>query len=101
MPRNPKLMKFALLAAACGFCLLSNARAQVIVNLDLGNSTLATNATGFTKLSTTAGNYAVKNGTYYLWTNVANSGLNLNMTNVAPYGGNGALDADGFYTLSR
>ena len=93
-------MKYAFIAAVCGLCLLTSAQAQVIVNLDLGNNAVATNATGFTKLSTTSGNYAYNSGSYYLWTNVANSGLNLTMTNIAPYGGNGALDADGFYNIS-
>jgi len=93
-------MKYAFIAAVCGLCMLTSAHAQVIVNLDLGNNAVATNATGFTKLSTTSGNYAYNSGSYYLWTNVANSGLNLTMTNIAPYGGNGALDADGFYNVS-
>jgi hypothetical protein len=91
-------MKRALVGAVCTLGLLSSAHGQAIINLDLGNNALATNAAGFTKLSTTSGNYAYNNGTYYLWTNVANSGLNLTMTNIAPYGGTGALDADGFYS---
>ena len=84
----------------CGLGLLFSAHGQSIVNLDLGNNAVATNAAGFTKLSTASGNYAYNNGNFYLWTNVANSGLNLTMTNIAPYGGNGGLDADGFYNIS-
>jgi hypothetical protein len=93
-------MKRIFIGAACGLCLWSNAYGQTIVNLDLGNNALATNAPNFTKLSTTSGNYAANNGSFYLWTNVVNSGLSLTMTNVAPYGGAGALDADGFYNIS-
>jgi hypothetical protein len=92
------IMKRAVIAAVCGLGFWFSAHAQVIVNLDLGNNAVATNAPNFTKLSTTA--YAVKNGSYYLWTNVVNSGLALTMTNIAPYGGAGALDADGFYNQS-
>ena len=97
---SAKIMKRALIGAVCSLGLLSSAHGQAIINLDLGNNALATNAAGFTKLSTTSGNYAYNNGSYYLWTNVANSGLNLTMTNIAPYGGTGALDADGFYNMS-
>jgi hypothetical protein len=92
-------MKRALFAAVCGLCLLSKARAQTVINLDLGNNAVATNAVGFTKLGIGSG-YAVKIGSYYLWTNVANSGLNLTMTNIAAFGGAGALDADGLYNVS-
>jgi hypothetical protein len=97
---SAKTMKHAFIAAVCGLSLLSNARAQAIINLDLGNNALASNGAGFTKLGTASGSYAVKNGSFYLWTNVANSGLSLTMTNVAAYGGAGTLDADGFYNLS-
>ena len=97
---SAKIVKRALIGAVCSLGLLSGAYGQAIINLDLGNNALATNAAGFTKLSTTSGSYAHNNGSYYLWTNVANSGLNLTMTNVAPYGGTGALDADGFYNIS-
>jgi len=97
---SAKIVKRALIGAVCGLGLLSGAYGQAIINLDLGNNALATNAAGFTKLSTTSGSYAYNNGSYYLWTNIANSGLNLTMTNVAPYGGTGALDADGFYNIS-
>src|SRR5215469_14095175 len=93
-------MKRAVIAVVCGLGFLLGAHAQVIVNLDLGNNAVATNAAGFTKLGTASGNYAVKNGSYYLWTNVANSGLDMTMTNIAPFGGAGALDADGFYNQS-
>ncbi|MGH7994106.1 MAG: immunoglobulin-like domain-containing protein, partial [Limisphaerales bacterium] len=68
--------------------------------MDLGNNNLATNGAGFTKLGIGTGGYAYKNGSFYLWTNVANSGLSLTMTNVAAFGGNGALDADGLYNIS-
>jgi hypothetical protein len=87
------------MGAACALGLLSSAQAQSVVNLDLGNNALASNGAGFTKLETSSG-YASKNGSYYLWTNIANSGLNLTMTNIAEYGGNGTLDADGFYNVS-
>jgi hypothetical protein len=97
---SAKTLKHALLGAVCGLRLLSSAHAQAIVNLDLGNNALASNGAGFTKLAITSGNYAVKNGSFYLWTNVANSGLNLTMTNIAAFGGAGALDADGFYNVS-
>jgi len=93
-------MNRILIVAVCGLGLLFGAHGQTIINLDLGNNALATNAAGFTKLSTTSGNYAYNSGNYYLWTNVANSGLSLTMTNIAPYGGTGALDADGFYNIS-
>jgi Domain of unknown function (DUF5011) len=93
-------MKHALIAAICGLGLLSSAHAQAIINLDLGNNALATNGAGFTKFGIASGSYAVKNGSFYLWTNVANSGLNLTMTNIAAYGGAGALDADGLYNVS-
>ena len=93
-------MKCIFIGAVCSLGLLSSVYGQTIVNLDLGNSALATNAAGFTKLSTSSGNYAANNGSFYLWTNIANSGLNLTMTNIAPYGGAGALDADGFYNIS-
>ena len=93
-------MKRALVGAVCSLCLFSSAPAQVIINLDLGNNALASNGACFTKLGIASGNYAVKNGSFYLWTNVANSGLNLSMTNIAAYGGAGTLDADGFYNVS-
>ena len=35
-----------------------------------------------------------------MWTNVANSGLSLTMTNIAEFGGTGTLDADGFYNIA-
>ncbi len=98
--QSAKIMKHALVGAVCGLRLLSSAHAQVIVNLDLGNNALASNGAGFTKLGTASGDYAVNNGSYYLWTNVANSGLSIIMTNIAEYGGNGTLDADGFYNIS-
>src|SRR5579859_2649379 len=98
--QTAKIIKYALIAAFCGVCLLSSAHAQAIVNLDLGNNNLATNAAGFTKLGIGTGGYAYKNGSFYLWTNIANSGLSLTMTNVAAFGGNGALDADGLYNIS-
>ena len=68
--------------------------------MDLGNNALASNGAGFTKLGTASGDYAVNNGSYYLWTNVANSGLSIIMTNIAEYGSTGTLDADGFYNIS-
>ncbi|HVM48482.1 MAG TPA: immunoglobulin-like domain-containing protein [Candidatus Acidoferrum sp.] len=88
-----------MLLAICSLGLLPGAHAQVIANLDLGNNALASNGAGFTKLGTSSG-YAAKNGSFCLWTNVANSGLNLAMTNIAEYGGAGLLDADGFYNVS-
>src|ERR1035438_1924689 len=93
-------MKRALIGAVCSLCLLSGVHAQVIINLDLGNNALASNGAGFTKLGIASGNCAYKNGSFYLWTNVANSGLNLSMTNIAAYGGAGTLDADGLYNIS-
>lgn len=100
-PTRPALerLKRSLLGTACALSLLSTAHSQIIVNLDLGNNALASNAAGFTKVGTGSG-YAVKNGTYYLWTNIANSGLNLTITNVAEYGGTGTLNADGFYNMA-
>ena len=79
---------------------MSSAYGQAIINLDLGNNALASNGAAFTKLGITSGNYAVNNGSFYLWTNVANSGLSLTMTNIAEYGGTGTLDADGFYNTA-
>jgi hypothetical protein len=93
-------MKRAVFGAVCGMGLLSIAHGQAIINLDLGNNALASNAAGFTKLGTASGNYALRNGSYYLWTNVANSGLSLTMTNIAAFGGAGTLDADGLYNVS-
>ena len=95
-----KIIKHALIAAVFGLRLLSSSHAEAIVNLDLGNNALASNGAGFTKLGTAGGGYASNNGSYYLWTNVANSGLSITMTNIAEYGGNGALDADGFYNIA-
>src|SRR6516225_3337460 len=100
IPQTAKILKHALITSVCGLYLSTSAHAQVIVNLDLGNNNLATNGAGFTKLGIGTGGYAYKNGSFYLWTNVANSGLSLTMTNVAAFGGNGALDADGLYNIS-
>jgi hypothetical protein len=96
--QRTNFVKRAVIAAVCGLAFWFSAHAQVIVNLDLGNNAVATNAPNFNKLSTAT--YAAKNGSYYLWTNVVNSGLDLTITNIAPYGGAGALDADGFYNQS-
>lgn len=98
--QTAKIIKYALIATVCGLCWLSSAHAQAIVNLDLGNNAPASNGAGFTKIGTGTGSYAFKNGSFYLWTNVANSGLSLTMTNIAAYGGNGTLDADGLYNIS-
>jgi hypothetical protein len=98
--QSAKIMKRALISAVCSLGLWSSAYGQAIINLDLGNNALATNGAGFIKLGINSGNYAVKNGSFYLWTNVANSGLSLTMTNIAAFGGTGALDADGFYNIS-
>jgi hypothetical protein len=95
-----KILKYVLVGMVCGWGLLSTAYAQVIVNLDLGNNALASNGAGFTKLGIASGDYATHNGSYYLWTNVANSGLSITMTNIAEYGGTGTLDADGFYNMA-
>src|SRR5215472_14799195 len=75
--QRTNFMKRAVFAAVCGLSFWFSAHAQVIVNLDLGNNAVATNAPNFTKLS--AATYAFMNGSYYLWTNVANSGLDLTM----------------------
>ena len=96
---STKIMKRAFIGAVCSLALLSSVHGQAIINLDLGNNALASNGAGFTKLGIVSG-YAVKNGSFYLWTNVANSGLSLTMTNVAGYGGTGTLDADGFYNMA-
>lgn len=91
------------LLVICTICILAlslTVRGQVVVNLDLGNNALASNGAGFTKLGTASGDYAVNKGSYYLWTNIAGSGLNLAMTNIAEYGSAGTLDADGFYNIS-
>jgi hypothetical protein len=93
-------MKRALVGAVCTLGLLSSAHGQAIINLDLGNNALASNGAGFTKLGIASGNYAAKNGSFYLWTNVANSGLSLTMTNIAAFGGAGTLDSDGLYNIS-
>jgi len=93
-------MTRTLLSAVCGLSLLASAHSQSIVNLDLGNNALASNGTGFTKLGIASGNYTVKNGSFYLWTNVANSGLDLTMTNIAAFGGTGTLDSDGLYNIA-
>ena len=98
--QSTKILKRVLIGAVCGWALLSSAYGQAIINLDLGNNALASNGAGFTKLGITSGNYAVNNGSFYLWTNVANSGLSLTMTNIAEYGGTGTLDADGFYNTA-
>ena len=90
----------ALLVAACSLALLAGAHGQTIINLDLGNNALASNGAGFTKLGTASGNYAAKNGSFYLWTNVANSGLSLTMTNIVAFGSGGTLDSDGLYNIS-
>src|ERR1019366_7762667 len=92
--------KPAPFGAVCTLGLLSSAHGQAIINLDLGNGTLASNGAGFTKLGIASGSYAVKNGSFYLWTNVANSGLSLTMTNIAAFGGAGTLDSDGLYNIS-
>ena len=97
--QSVKIMKCALIGAVYGLSLLSSAHGQAIINLDLGNNALASNGAGFTKLGT-AGGYAANNGNFYLWTNIANSGLTLTMTNIAEYGGAGTLDADGFYNIA-
>ena len=93
-------MKRALIGAVCSLTLLSSVHGQAIINLDLGNNALASNGAGFTKLGIASGNYAAKNGSFYLWTNVANSGLSLTMTNIAAFGGAGTLDSDGLYNIS-
>ena len=98
--QNAKIMKRALVGAVCTLGLLSSAHGQAIINLDLGNNALASNGAGFTKLGIASGNYAAKNGSFYLWTNVANSGLSLTMTNIAAFGGAGTLDSDGLYNIS-
>jgi len=79
---------------------LTSAQAQTIINLDLGKNALALNAAAFTKLGTASGNYAFKNGSFCLWTNVAKSGLSLTMTNIAAFGGAGTFDADGLYNVA-
>ena len=93
-------LKRALIIVAGSLIILSRVHGQTIINLDLGNNALASNGAGFTKLGIAGGDYAVKNGSSYLWTNVANSGLSLSMTNIAQFGGAGTLDADGFYNIS-
>ena len=94
------MMIRALLSAVYGLGLLASAHCQTIINLDMGNNVLASNGVGFTKLGIASGNYAVKNGSCYLWTNIAGSGLNLTMTNIAAFGSAGALNADGLYNIS-
>jgi hypothetical protein len=98
--QNAKSLKCVLLGALACLIWLSSVQGQAIINLDLGNNALASNGAGFTKLGIAAGDYAANNGSCYLWTNVANSGLSLTMTNIAEYGGAGTLDADGFYNIS-
>ena len=98
--QSAKIMKRALISAVCSLTLLSSVHGQAIINLDLGNGTLASNGAGFTKLGIASGSYAAKNGSFYLWTNVANSGLSLTMTNIAAFGGAGTLDSDGLYNIS-
>ncbi len=98
--QNARIMKHALIGVACSLGLLSIAHSQTIINLDLGNNALASNGTGFTKLGTASGNYAIKDGSFYLWTNMAYSGFSLTMTNVAAFGGTGTLDSDGLYNIS-
>ena len=93
-----KNMNHAFIGAVCGLCLFSNAHGQAIVNLDLGNNALASNGAGFTKLGTASGDYAVNNGSYYLWTNVANSGLSIIMTNIAVMAAPGPWMPTGFIT---
>ena len=98
--QSAQIMKHALIGAVCSVALLSSVHGQAIINLDLGNNALASNGAGFTKLGIASGNYAAKNGSFYLWTNVANSGLSLTMTNIAAFGGAGTLDSDGLYNIS-
>ncbi len=95
--RSHLRIKCALIGAVCGLGLLTNAIGQPI-QLDLGNSALASNGAGFTKVG--LNNASVVNGTYYEWDNVAGTAYILSITNVNQYGGTGTLDADGFYNIS-
>jgi hypothetical protein len=95
--RSQSIIKLALLTAICGLGLMSNAFGQPI-QLDLGNSSLASNGAGFTKVG--LNNYTVVNGTYYEWDNVAGTTYALSITNVNQYGGAGTLDKDGFFNIS-
>ena len=91
-------VKRALIGAVCGLGLLSTNAVGQPINLDLGNSALASNGAGFTKVG--LNNYSVVNGTYYEWDYVAGTAYTLSITNVNQYGGTGTLDADGFYNIS-
>ena len=91
------LMMLALISAICALAVLPNAFGQPI-QLDLGNSSLASNGAGFTKVG--LNNYSVVNGSYYEWDNVAGTAYTLSITNVGQWGGAGTLDADGLYNLS-
>src|ERR1035437_10567355 len=95
--RGLSMTKLALVSAICGLGLMSNAFGQPI-QLDLGNSALASNGAGFSKVG--LNNASVVNGTYYEWDNVAGTAYTLSITNVNQYGGTGTLDADGFYNIS-
>lgn len=91
------LMMLALISAICTLAVLTNAFGQPI-QLDLGNSSLASNGAGFTKVG--LNNYSVVNGTYYEWDYVAGTTYTISITNVSQYGGAGTLDKDGFYNIS-
>ena len=86
------LMKLALICMICALAVLTNAFGQPI-QLDLGNSPLASNGAGFTKAG--LNNYSVVNGSYYEWDNVAGTAYTLSITNIGEWGGAGTLDADG------
>jgi hypothetical protein len=90
-------VKCALIGAVCGLGLLSNAFGQPI-QLDLGNSALASNGAGFTKVG--LNNASVVNGTYYEWDYVAGTAYTLSITNVNTWGGAGTLNSDGLYNIS-
>src|ERR1035437_2739241 len=95
--RGLSMTKLALVSAICGLGLMSNAFGQPI-QLDLGNSALASNGAGFSKVG--LNNASVVNGTYYEWDSVAGTAYTLSITNVNTYGGTGTLNADGFYNIS-
>lgn len=99
-PHHPVTIVRAWLAGAiCGLGLLTNAQSGTILQLDLGDNSLAANGAAFTKISTADAD--VNNGSYYEFDNVAGTSFTLTFTNVGNWSpGTASLASDGFYNLS-